>query len=322
MSVELENPEAPTSPSEEVQAAESAPQTGLAQAAAGQRVDFRHPVFLSSTEWRTVRLEVDEFAESLGALLSTYFRLEVGLRLVTLETIPFSDFLSSLPASTHLTLLNIDPLTGASVLEMGHGLSSGIIDRVLGGPGHPSTVERNLTEMEIALMDQVVQLILGEWCKQWRRFQELRPEIVGHENNPRFLQRINGDTVMILLSLEARLGECAGQIRLAMPYHSLEPILAQVIETAAPAPAPVPPKPNLRWNRNLEAVPIALRAEWPSFKLPARDLLRLQVGEILPLQPQAAEQIELRVGKFAKFRGRLGTRDKKWAIQITDISRL
>ena len=36
----------------------SAPEAGA------QRFDFRHPVFLSSAEWRKLRMEVDEFVEA------------------------------------------------------------------------------------------------------------------------------------------------------------------------------------------------------------------------------------------------------------------
>src|SRR5687767_7809546 len=68
------------------------------------RFDFRHPVFLSSAEWRKLRMEVDEFVESTAALLSTYLRLDLGLQISKLHTITFGEFTSSLPSPTHLTL--------------------------------------------------------------------------------------------------------------------------------------------------------------------------------------------------------------------------
>ena len=55
-------------------APEVAPETGT------QRFDFRHPVFLSSAEWRKLRIEVDEFVEATGAVLSTYLRLDRDVR--------------------------------------------------------------------------------------------------------------------------------------------------------------------------------------------------------------------------------------------------
>jgi len=288
---------------------------------AGRRFDFRHPVFLSSSEWRKIRMETAEYAESLAALLSTYLRLECGVQLAKIETAPFNDFTATLPNPTHITLFKLEPLRGISVIDVRPAIGLAMIDRLLGGPGKPAAPDRNLTDMEAALMDQVVQLALGEWCKQWRRFQELRAEILGHENNPRFLQSASGETVMLIVTLEARMGESSGQIQLALPYSAFEPILTELTGTAEPPPGP-PPAQALKWNRNLDAVPLSLKARWPAFKMSARELLNLKPGEFLPLPPGGAEQIELRAGAAAKFTGRLGTRDEKWAVQISEISKV
>jgi flagellar motor switch protein FliM len=313
MSVELEN--TPLKP-ESTESPAAAPEQP-----AGKRFDFRHPVFLSSAEWRKIRVELEEFTESLGALLSTYLRADFGLQLAKVDTAPFNEFTAALPSATHLALFKSEPLRGVSVLEVRPNLGLAFVDRMLGGPGQPATLDRNLTEMEVALMDQLVQLVLGEWCKQWKRFQELRAEIFGHENNPKFLQSSSGDAIMFVVLLEARLGECTGQMQLAVPYSAFEPILAKLTQNVAPPP-PGPAAPAAKWNRNLDSVPIKLKAQWPTFKLTTRELLKLKPGEILPLNLNAAERIDLLVGKLAKFRGRLGTRDQKWAVQITEISKL
>ena len=296
---------------------------GSAAQAAGKRFDFRHPVFLSSAEWRKIRMEVEEFVESLGSLLSTYLRLDFSLQLGKLDTANFNEFTASLPSPTHLTLFKLEPLRGISVAEIRPGIGLGIVDRLLGGPGKPATLDRNLTEMEVALMDQFVQIMLGEWCKQWIRLQELRAEILGHENNPKFLQSSSGETVLLVVTLEARMGECVGQIQLAFPYNAIEPLVNKLTETL-PAPAqPLPSTPaGGKWNRNLDTIPLTLTCRWPSFKLPTRDLLKLKPGDVLELDPHAAEKIEVRLGKLTKFHGRLGTKENKWAIQITEITKL
>ena len=68
------------------------PEAAAAEAPQAERFDFRHPVFLSSAEWRKLRMEVDEFVESTAALLSTYLRLDLGLQISKLHTITFGEF--------------------------------------------------------------------------------------------------------------------------------------------------------------------------------------------------------------------------------------
>jgi flagellar motor switch protein FliM len=269
-----------------------------------------------------IRAEVEEFTESLGALLSTYLRMDFGLQLAKLDTGPFNEFTAALAPATHLSLFKLEPLRGVSVMEIRPSIGLAIVDRLLGGPGQPATLDRQFTEMEVALMDQVVQLVLGEWCKQWKQFQELRAEILGHERNPRFLQSSSGDTMMLIVTLEARMGECTGPLQIAIPYTGLEPLLAKVTESAAAPAALTPAPPAFKWNRNLDSVPIYLRAQWPPFKIATRELLKLKLGEVLPLHPDAADRVELQIGRLTKFRGRLGTHEQKWAVQITQISKL
>ena len=301
-----------TSPDQTANPAEKTP--------ASQPFDFRHPVFLSSGEWRKLRMEADEFVESLGALLSTYFRLELGMQVGKLQTLPFNELTSLLPASTQLSLFKLDPLRGISFMEVRPKLAHTMVDRLLGGPGQPPETPRNLTDMEVALLDQVVQIILTEWCKQWKKLQDLRPEILGHENSPKFLQTSSGDTMMLSLTLDVRMAESTDQLQLVFPYSTLEPLVKKLTASAAPAPAPVAATPpSIKWNSSLDNVPVNIVAQWPKLKISTRELLGLKVGEILELKPQMSEAIELKIGALTKFKGRLGTRENKWTVQISEI---
>ena len=298
---------------------EAAPATPSAQP-----FDFRHPVFLSSSEWRKLRMEVEEFVESTGALLSTYLRLDLSLQLGKLHTLTFGEFTTALPSPTHLTLFKTDPLRGISLVEIRSGIGHAVIDRLLGGPGTAGAAERNFTEMEIALLDQFVQLIMEEWCKLWGTLQELRGEILGHENNPKFLQCASSDTLLLGMVLEIRMGETEGKIQLAFPYNSLEPLINKLaLVGATPAMPPATAAPHLpRWSKSLEKVPMNMNACWPAMKVPTRALMGLKVGAVLDLKAEDAERLEMRVGKVVKFRGRLGTRENKWAVQISEVCKL
>jgi flagellar motor switch protein FliM len=290
---------------------------------AAKPFDFRHPVFLSSAEWRKLRIELDEFVESIGALLSTYLRLEFGLQIGKLQTVSFNEFTSTVPSPTQLALFKLEPMRGISILEMRPVIGSAIVDRLLGGPGQPINPPRNLSEMEVALLDQVVQVLLNEWTKQWSKVQDLRAEILGHENNPKFLQSSSGDTIMLVATLEARMGECVDQIQLAFPYSTLEPLVKKLAQSGGPSSATTqaPQPPAIKWNRTLDDVPITVSAQWPTMKITTRALLTLKPGEILELNPELSEKIEIRLGSVTKFKGRLGTRENKWAIEITEISK-
>ena len=59
------------------------------------------------------------------------------------------------------------PCAGVSLLDIPSQLGVIVVDRLLGGPAQAVNLERDLSEIEGALLDQAVQIILNEWCNQW-----------------------------------------------------------------------------------------------------------------------------------------------------------
>ena len=285
-----------------------------------QPCDFRQPAFLAAGELRRLRLHHENFIRCLGSRLSLHLRMEVVFQMAGLQTIGFQKFAETLPTQTHLTLFRIEPLRGTCLLEMSPRLCLTIVDRLLGGPGHSVDPNRDLTEIEIAVLNQVVDLILSEWCNQWIHLQEVRGTIMGHENNPRFLQTSAHDEVLFALAMEVRLGDCIEQCHLSFPYYTIEPLVRQLSvaqasanKDSAPAPARVP-----RWNSQFNNVQVPLSAGLRNIQLSARAVASFRPGDIIPLQPQQLTHIEVTLANIPKFHGRLGTCGPKWAIELTD----
>ncbi len=288
--------------------------------------DFRHPVFLSPPQLRRLRVHHEEFIHSLAARLSVYLRLEFGLQPSQFQTLTYQKFTESLSNPCHLTLFKVEPLRGICVLNIHPRLGLSMVDRLMGGPDHSVTVNRELSEIEVALLDQIVHIIIGEWCNHWSKLRELHPVLLGHENSGRFLQTSVPDAIMIALTMEARIGECVEQFQIGFPYTTLEPLLQELglklnpqaeEKAAAVAKAVAHPK----WNHDLADVRVPVTAEWPGMELAARSLARLKVGDVLPLPMDFASQIELRLAQMPKFQGRLGTRDQHWAVEVTKVLR-
>jgi flagellar motor switch protein FliM len=286
-----------------------------------QPYDFRHPVFLSAGELRRLRLRHEEFIRALAARLSIYLRLEFTLQMSKLQTISYQKFAESLPNPTYLSLFKVEPLRGIGVLDIHPRLGLTIVDRQLGGPAQSITAEHELSEIEVALLDQSVHLILAEWCNHWTAVQELRPVLLGHENNGHFLQTAPRDTTMLVLAMEAKLGDCLEQIQIALPCFTLEPLIRKLgnVTDAPPDDTPLPTR--IKWNRNFDDVPVALTAIWDDLEMSARDVANLKPGDILPLDPRSARQVQLRLAGQLKFQGQLGTTGGKWAVAVTGATR-
>jgi flagellar motor switch protein FliM len=217
-----------------------------------------------------------------------------------------------------LTLFKAEPLRGVAILDIPVLFGLTIVDRLMGGAGKGEETPRELSEIETALLGQIVQMILEEWCNNWARLKQLKPAQLGCESNGRFLQTSPPDTNMLVLSIDARSGEAAGQLKLAFQYSALETLLRQLApEADGPADAPAPVQTaGPKWNRIMDDMQLPITAEWQAPDLLARDVLHLKVGDVLPIGPQTI-QVSVRLGDVSKFQGRLGTAGGHWAVELT-----
>jgi flagellar motor switch protein FliM len=286
-----------------------------------QPFDFRQPAFLTSSELRRIRLRHEEFIRSLAARLAIYLRLEVAIHMAKLHTILYNKFTETLANPTHLTLFKAEPLRGICLLDTPPRLGLTMVDRLLGGPAHSVNANRDLSEIEIALSDQIARIILGEWCNLWQKLQELRPVLVGHENNGRFLQTAPHDTVMLCLCMEVRLGDCIEQLQMAFPYYTVEPLVRQLSQSSdAERSSGAPPQAAIRWNPALDDLKTRLVAEWNGLQLTARQLGQLRPGDFVPLEGEHLSRVRVRVETLPKFHGRLGAVGGHRAIEILQIN--
>jgi flagellar motor switch protein FliM len=279
--------------------------------------DFRQSGFLAASELRRIRQRHEQFIRSLAARLAIFLRLEFSLRLDRVQIVSYDKFTQNLPTPTHITLFKTDPLKGVGLLVIPPKLGLTLVDRLLGGPGQTKEDGRELSEIEIALNDQVANLILNEWCSHWPEMRDLRPSLLGHESNSHFLQTSLPDTAMLILTLEGGIGEQREPIQLVFPYATVEPLMRSLMPSLGETDATPARSARLKWKPEFDDVKVPLIAEWQGLKMSAGAITRLKPGDVVKLDPACAAQVHLRLNQMPKFTGRPGTASGKWAVQLT-----
>jgi flagellar motor switch protein FliM len=279
--------------------------------------DFRQSGFLAASELRRIRQRHEQFIRSLAARLAIFLRLEFSLQLSKVQIVGYQKFTESLPNPTHITLFKTDPLKGVGLMVTPPRLGLTLVDRLLGGAGQAPAESRELSEIEIALFDQVATLMLTEWCNHWPEMRDLRPSLLGHESNSHFLQTAMPDTAMLILSMNGGIGEQSEAMQLVFPYATVEPLM-RLLSPSLPGAETVPAAAaKLKWNPEFDDMRVPVIAEWHGLKMSAGDITRLKPGDLLSLDPACAAQVQIRLNHVAKFVGRPGTSGGKWAVQLT-----
>jgi flagellar motor switch protein FliM len=279
--------------------------------------DFRNPNFLSEIELRRLRLLHEDFIRYLSARLSLYLRMELGLKMARLTTATYAKFTESLPNPTHLCLFKVDPLVGVGILDVNPRLALTIADRLLGGRGHSVKAERYLTEIEIALLEDVINIVLEEWSAQWKVEQELHPMIIGHENNGRFLQTSPKDAIVLILTLEANFGDCSEQIQIGVPYYTIEPVVKKMQARRQKDTAVSTAEKKASWHPAYEQITVPVRAEWAALEVNLREITALRVGDVFELPASIFHETRVLLNGTPKFVGTVGLDTTKVAVQLT-----
>ena len=279
--------------------------------------DFRNPVFLSEIELRRLRILHEDFIRYLSARLSLFLRMELGLKMAKLTTVTYGKFTESLPSPTHLCLFKVEPLMGVGILDINPRLALTIADRLLGGRGHSVKAERYLTEIEVALLEDIIQIILEEWCGQWKSEQELHGLIIGHESNGRFLQTSPKDAIILALTLEVNFGDCSEQIQIGLPYYTIEPLVKkmQARRQKDSTIAQVEKVPS--WQKSYDRITVPVRAEWQAFELSLREITSLRVGDVLEMPATLLQETSVLLNGTPKFNGTVGLDTDRVAVKIT-----
>ena len=279
--------------------------------------DFRNPAFLSEVELRRLRVLHEDFIRYLSARLSLFLRMEFSLKLSKLTTVNFAKFTEMLPSPTHLCLFKAEPLAGVGILDINPRLALTIADRLLGGRGHSVKAERSLTEIEISLLEDVIQIILEEWCAQWKSEHELHWLIIGHENNGRFLQTSPKDAIVLALAMEVNFGDCAEQIQIGIPYYTIEPLVKQMQARRQKDSTMTQVEKHPAWQAAYDRISIPVRAEWQAFELSVREVFSLRVGDVLEMPATHLQETSVLLNGTRKFIGSVGLDTDRVAVKLT-----
>ena len=281
--------------------------------------DFKRPDKFSKEQIRTVSIMHETFARLTTTSLSAQLRSLVQVHVASVDQLTYEEFIRSIPNPTTLAVINMDPLKGSSVLEIDPAITFSIIDRLFGGKGESIKVSRDLTDIESSVMEGIVVRILGNMREAWSQVIDLRPRLGQIETNPQFAQIVPPTEMVVLVTLETKVGDVEGMMNFCIPYLTIEPIIsklsAQYWYSSVRRGATTENLNILR--ERLSTVDVNVYAEIGSMDLTVREVLALSVGDVVRLpNVRAGDPMTLNVGSRPKFLCRPGVVGKKIAVQI------
>jgi len=279
----------------------SAPKASLVGGRKVERYDFRRSDKLNKDQLRTLTMLHDNAARLISGSLAGYLRTPVNIELVSVEQVPYEEYLRSITQSV-FAILSFSPLNGQSLLETETSLVYGMLDRMLGGPGRASE-RKNLSDLERPLVSQIVERILACVKQSWESILLLNPIVEALETNPQFVQIATPNDVAVTILFDVKIGKSRGAMSLCVPYLVLKPISAKLTmqKWAATAGRKKSEAARRTLGTHLRSAVVCAHFELGTAEMKIRDLIALRPGDVVRLDQRTHEGLRMLVEGKPKY---------------------
>lgn len=290
--------------------------------------DFNTPKKFTKEQLKVIDSIFENYARVLSSYLTGLMRLYCKVEVLQIEEQRYYEFNNALPDYVMMAMVNMgihddDVLDTNGIIQLANPITFTMLDRLLGGHGAFSEINRDFTEIEIALMSDVMRKMAEALKNPWGQYIDLDPVMTTVETNSRVMQSIPPDEVVILVTLEIEIKDIKNIMAFCVPATNLESIMSKFGDRWARTTKSSNPKKE---NERREAIMSALkdsdvnvRAVLCDTKLDLYDLLTLQVDDVIPLNVPISRNIDVKIGGSVWYDGKLGVTNNRKAIKIDNI---
>ncbi|MEZ4744201.1 MAG: flagellar motor switch protein FliM [Bdellovibrionota bacterium] len=262
----------------------------------------------------------DRFIRLFRVTLSNQLRKMANLSVNSTGPLKFSEFMNSLPLPSCLNILRLDPLRGAAVIVIESKLLYALVDSFFGGNDLPYTkIEgKDFTQIEIKIARRVVLSAIDDLEKAWEPVYPLKVGYSRTEINPQFVAVVPPSDVVIATTFDVELEKVSGTIKIVVPYATLEPIKSKLSVGFQSEQLEVDYIWIHRIKEQIMKTHSNIRVGLGEADITVRDLLSLNVGDIIQLNADATQPLEVSVEGISKFHCIPGVLKGQRAVKITE----
>lgn len=286
-----------------------------------KKYDFKRPNKLSKDQLRTLQMIHETFARLNTTMLSGQLRSSIQIQVISVDQITYEEFVRSIPEFTIMGIFETGSLDGNAILELNPNIVFTIIDRLFGGPGEAMAVSRELTDIELTVIERVILQLLNNLKESWETIIDVSPRIEQIETNPQFVQIVAPNEMVVLITFEVRIGNSEGMMNICFPTPLIDPIIPKLsAEYWFSAIKKDKTNENMMALKNrLEKVSVPLLVNLGNAKVTLEQLINLRKGDVLKLNTQKDKALDVYVGNKLKFKAIPGTEGNKIAVSIEEV---
>jgi len=301
-------------------------QTGDVETEARKEVDGGIKAFDLASQERIIRgrmpgLEManERFVRFFRNSISTAIMKFVDINIQGVEMMKFSEFMKTIPMPSSINMFKMEPLKGYALFVLEAPMVFAFIEYFFGSSSarYVKSEGRYFTLIEQRIIRRVVGMALADLAEAWKVIIPITPEYTGSEMNPQFVTIVTPTEVVVKIEVHIEVEEFTGKVFFCVPYSMIEPIKEKLSSGLQGEKLGA----DQRWVSRLTDIlmesPVRLTAEIGRVELTVRDLMDLEIGNVINLGKSVSDELVLRIENVQKFLGTPGVSRGAQAIKLT-----
>lgn len=291
--------------------------------------DFRIPKKFTKEDMKALNRVTDTFSKLLTSGLCAMTRENCSVYNPRIEEMNNDAYLDSMPKYTMIGMLSFNiadsDLRDPKVMfHIPPELAFQLIDILLGGDGKEYEIERQHTDIEVAIMRYLITKFSDMLADAWSSIVEADFHYEKSETNPKLVDVKHEGNVKLVMTFDVSVKNRISSISIAYSAQFLEDLMSRIDNSNArdevfePVDLERDAKRRELILNTLSESPIEIKAVLSELTLDIKDVLSLRVGDIIPLDKKITDDITILADDVAWFKGKLGQVNMKKAVKITE----
>ena len=294
-----------------------------------RKYDFLTPKRFTKDSLRIIDSIFSNYVRMIQTTLSGVLRLNCEMEMLDIEEQKYNEFNNALNDNDVLTVASFsigeDNYYDQPILiQLSTSIVSVMMDRMLGGIGSPSEdTFSGYTDIELMVYENIINHIIPLMNDVWQNFFNVSIAFDRIEGNPRLMQDISIDDVIIIVVLNITIRDVSGQMNVCIPGDSLEALFKTIEDRRRVSGG----RSKQRETRpHSDASDLIMTSISPgTLELSVRlcdtqvslgDVFHLRVGDVIHLNKPCDSEALLYVEDVPWFSGELGIQRQNKALKI------
>ncbi|MCL2091199.1 MAG: flagellar motor switch protein FliM [Micrococcales bacterium] len=285
-----------------------------------QVYDFRRPLTLGRDTARRLEMGFERFARMWGTQLTSRLREPCSVVHDGLSLRTYDDYVSTLPSPTALVLCQVDVTRQAAMVQFPVAVALVWVDYMFGGTGLGDDRERELTDIELVVVRDLMQRALDDLSYSFASIVPLAVTVRSVQYNPQFVQATSAAEPVVVASFTLKVGQRSDSATLMLPADLM--LIEPTADVDADRDAELARTRQIareRLERLAQTVPVDVTVEFAPVVVHPRDVVGLAVGDVLPLGHPATRPLDVVVDGVVLARAAVGSHGSRLACQIVAV---